>query len=98
MDLEACRSTIHEFIAAKNLQRLKELLPVIFDVYGVHARETQKSILAMCSLTPVVETAPWSQVTFQLTTESTSSSSPDLPCTPSASERSWPSSEESESD
>lgn len=63
---QACKTTIQDFVAAKNLRRLKEMLPVIFDVHGIYARDTQLSVLRECNLVPVVERLPWPQVTFAL--------------------------------
>lgn len=96
-----CKQTILYFVEQRALARLRELLPVIFDKNKVYTSETRMRILRECSLTPIRE---GSQVTFSLPQRSRSSSpmprssSPPRPATPSVSERSWPSSVETESD
>ena len=56
---------IRQFLARETggLRRLKELLPVFFDLHRVYALETQKEILAACGLAPVLERTG---VTFRL--------------------------------
>ena len=94
-----CKQVIQHFLRQKAMERLKELLPAIFDASQIYATDTQMQILRDCSLTPSLN---GHRVTFLLSAETSScpsnslSSSP-LP-TPSASSRSWPSSEENESD
>lgn len=116
---QPCQTVIQSFIAANNLPRLKELLPVIFDQDKIYSREGQMRALRDCRLNPVVENLPYPQVTFLLenpflplpprrSPPSTliSLEDEDLPENPvsspsrttSASERSWPSSVESEPD
>lgn len=46
-------------------RRLKELLPVYFDLHQVYALETQRMILRACNLVPIQE---GSRVTFLLET------------------------------
>ena len=96
-----CKQVIQSFIHRKATERLKELLPTIFDASRIYVTDTQMRILRDCSLTP---TLIRHRVTFLLPAEPSSSplpapsaSSSPLP-TPSASSRSWPSSEENESD
>lgn len=112
--IRECKSTIQLFTAANSLQRLHEILPVIFDRYQIYALETQRTILRECSLTPVIS---GHRVSFCL--EQGLSTLHPLPSPPSptvtlgtlelyprdstssttsASERSWPSSEEIEPD
>jgi hypothetical protein len=103
---EECKQTILYFMEQRALARLRELLPVIFDKNKVFTTDERVKILRQCSLTP---TKDGSQVSFILEQEplpspvlprrrSSSSSPRDRPLTPSASERSWPSSVETESD
>ena len=99
-----CKQAIQHFISQKAMERLKELLPAIFDASQIYATDTQMQILRDCSLTPIRER---NQVTFSLSAEPSRSNPPSsttsplssspLP-TPSASSRSWPSSEANESD
>jgi hypothetical protein len=102
-----CKQTILYFVEQGALTRLKELLPVIFDKNKVYTSDARMKILRECSLTPIKD---GSQVSFvldqeplpspirQATRRSSSSSSRGQPRTRSASERSWPSSVETESD
>lgn len=103
--IRECKSTIQQFTTANSLQRLQELLPVIFDRYQIYALETQRTILRECSLTPVIS---GHRISFCLEQGlSTLHPPPSLEelyprdstsSTTSASERSWPSSEEIEPD
>jgi hypothetical protein len=49
--------TIRQFVQQESggLQRLKELLPVFFDLHQIYIRETQRDILTQCNLIPVQE-------------------------------------------
>lgn len=62
-----CATTIQRFLTQEmgGLRRLKELLPVYFDVHQVYALETQREILRACNLVPIQEGF---QVTFRLET------------------------------
>lgn len=46
---------IQEFQEAGGLRRLKELLPVYFDMFQIYAIDAQRDILRTCSLTPTLE-------------------------------------------
>lgn len=103
---QECKQTIIYFVEQRAFTRLKELLPVIFDKNKVYTSDERMQILRECSLTPIKD---GSQVSFILDQgpltlpdrprrRSSSSSSRGQPLTRSVSERSWPSSVETESD
>lgn len=95
--LQECKSTIQLFVTSNSLPRLKEMLPVIFDCHMIYTLETQRRILLECSLTPVMCKHQMSICLEPSSPQSNPDSYPPaLISTPSASERSWPSSEEIE--
>jgi hypothetical protein len=53
-----------QYVERKAFQRLKEMLPLIFDSHGIFTREGQMELLMACSLEPIQTEAPWHQVTF----------------------------------
>jgi hypothetical protein len=57
--------TIRHFVTQESggLQRLKELLPVFFDLHQIYIMQTQRDILIQCNLIPIQE---GTMVTFHL--------------------------------
>jgi hypothetical protein len=49
--------TIRHFVRQESggLQRLKELLPVFFDLHQIYIIQTQRDILIQCNLIPIQE-------------------------------------------
>jgi len=100
-----CKTTIQHFTSSRQLARLRDLLPVIFESNGIYTLEQQATILRECSLTPVVSNHMMSfclqeglSSLHPFPTRSPPSSPTGLLSTSSVSERSWLSSEETDQD
>ena len=76
-----CKQTILNLVnqGPSGLARLRELLPVIFDSHQIFTREAQARLLRECSLTPVMQTAPFHQVLCVESQQTTASSQPERP-------------------
>jgi hypothetical protein len=59
-----CLHQMKQYVERKAFQRLKEMLPLIFDSHGIFTREAQMELLMACSLEPIQTEDPWHQVTF----------------------------------
>ena len=63
---QECQRKIENFLSQgrMGLVRLRELLPLLFDIHGIFTTESQMRVLRACSLQPVQLTTPFHQVTF----------------------------------
>jgi hypothetical protein len=69
MNLEPCIATVNQYLSNRisGLQRLKEMLPVLFQFHKVYVTDRQRAILLACNLDPTVEQGVG--VTFNLPLE-----------------------------
>lgn len=67
LGIKDCVNSIQQFLVQEmgSLRRLKELLPVYFDLHQVYTLEAQREILRACNLVPIQEKF---RVTFSLET------------------------------
>ena len=68
MNLEPCVTTINQYLSNRvsGLNRLKEMLPVLFQYHKIYTTDKKRSILLACNLAPTMH--QW-EVTFDLPLE-----------------------------
>jgi hypothetical protein len=69
MNIEPCVAMVNQYLSNRvpGLERLKEMLPVLFQFHRIYVTDRQRAILSKCNLDPTVEQGVG--VTFNLPLE-----------------------------